>query len=691
MNYLLFISAVVEPIFYKLVYMSIVASIIGIVIFAVTRIFKNKFSPKWVSRIWLLFIFCLIVPIQFKSPFSIYNALPEDLGITFKNVNIAQDSFWMQSQLEGIDEIFNTYLNGELNAEKITEQEAEEITKNFEEDYNDYSKTYSNKKLINFLPLIWILIVLVLAVLYIIIYFSFVTKLKKSYKYDERLNRILDKCKNEMNIKRKIRIFYQDAIDMPSIFGLFKIKILINSDSEKLTDKELSYIVKHELAHYKRKDNWLNFLISILRCIYIFNPIVFFCLRKVKKDLELATDELAMKSSSTEEQQEYLKTLVILSENKPAKFLVQTLCLSDEKKNLERRIDSLKLFDKFKKNSKRIAIVSIAFVAILTVTCFTRNEEYMKKEDIEKFLSTKEDYDFSNYYIKEIVKLRDGTIDYISETYKYGNKVKVVRKYTEDNGVPTTITNYYNVADKNFEIIEDEFGKKEIKYSNNEFYADIENQNANLKESLKNYSSMDKYIYEGIQNIDGEDCFVLRAEGLHLSNFNEKLKLEIRPFIEELYISTSTGLIKKIVTDYKVFLIDAYAYSQYSYKFGNIKDEDFIIPDLSEYKDTTTDFYTKTIDFYELKDKILQNSQNSEEALNDFTMLENLPDGKWAYSYSDKYYLLNDEYVFDFIFDSYSNDEYYKLTVRQNDQKLLKLETGKLNENGELIVNTIEY
>lgn len=615
MNTFLYISALVEPVFYKLVYMSIVASIIGIVIFAITRIFKNKLSPKWVSRIWLLFIICLIIPISFKSPFSIYNAISKDLETTFSNINIAQDSFLLQGQLEGMDDVFNTYLEGEINAEKVTEQEAEQISKNYEEKYNEYAKSYSSKKFINFLPVIWATIVLIIIILYIIVYFNFISKLKKSCKEDERLNSILNNCKNEMNIKKKMKIFYQDVIDMPSIFGLFKIKILINNSSNQLTDKELSYIVKHELAHYKRKDNWLNFLISILRCIYIFNPIVFFCLRKVKKDLELATDELAMKNSSNEEQKEYLKTLVILSKNKPVKFLVQALCLSDEKKNLERRIDSLKLFDKFKKNSKRIAIVSILLVALLTITCFTRNNDYMQPKDIANFLSNKEDYDFSNCFIEEVEKLEDDSISSYIEIYKYNEKMKVVEKYTEDNGIPTTTTSYYNVSDRDFLIIEDDVGRKEVKYFNYGFdFDNIENKTKILKESLKNNLNIfgiGKYTYENIQNIDGEDCFKIVDEGIKFFNLNEDLELGLQPAINETYISINTGLIKKEVDNYKIMNMSQYCSTEYYYDFGNITDEDFAIPDLSEYTDTTTNWLTYPLDFYETKEQILECSENT--------------------------------------------------------------------------------
>ncbi len=688
MRTFLYVSVFIEQIFYRLLYMSIVASIIGVIIFIITRFLKNKISPKWISRIWLLFIISLIIPIQFKSPFSIYNIIPKDLDSTINNVTSARDSFLIQPQLDNIDNTFNIYLNGKINAKEITKEEANEITKTFEKDYEKFYETYSYKNLVNFIPLVWLILVLGIVLVYIIIYISFVFKINKTCKEDERLNSILDKCKTEMNIKRKIKIFYQDVIDMPSIFGLFKIKILINNDSKKLDDKELTYIIKHELAHYKRKDNWLNFWISILRCVYIFNPIVFFCLRKVKKDLELATDEVATRDFSADEQKEYLKTLVILSENKPVKFLVQTLCLSDEKKNLERRIDTLKLFEKFKKNSKQIAIVSIVICCILIVTCFTKGKNYINKNDIRNMLASVEEPNFSNCYIKEIERSKDGSIKSQREIYRYDDKIKVIKKYKEDNGVLTTQTNYYNISENNFFTIEDELGRKEIQIYNDEYYETIEDENKSLKRRMTN--NFYKCRYDYIPNVDGEDCYVIKEEGLKFISFNENLKLGIKPFINEIYISSNTGLIKKETYEYSAMRMSNYSSIEYFYEFGNVTEEDFKF-DISGYTDSKSDYYTFFIDFYEVKNQILQSNDNKKDALDSFTMLENLSEEEWEYSYSDKYYLLNNEYVFDLIFNNYDNDEYYKLTIEEKNKKIVKLESRKLNENKELIITTKDF
>ncbi len=70
---------ILSNIFYKIVYMSLIASIIGTIILIINKIFKNKISPKWKSRLWIIFIIMLIVPINIASKISIYNFLPIEI------------------------------------------------------------------------------------------------------------------------------------------------------------------------------------------------------------------------------------------------------------------------------------------------------------------------------------------------------------------------------------------------------------------------------------------------------------------------------------------------------------------------------------------------------------------------------------------------------------------------------------
>ncbi len=66
----------------------------------------------------------------------------------------------------------------------------------------------------------------------------------------------------------------------------------------------------HELAHYKRKDILLNKIFLIITSIYWFNPILWFCFKQIRQDMELKTDEIVLNKLPQEKQKEYAKSLV---------------------------------------------------------------------------------------------------------------------------------------------------------------------------------------------------------------------------------------------------------------------------------------------------------------------------------------------------------------------------------------------
>ena len=62
-------SCILSPIFYKLIYMSIISTFTGIIVLVTRTILKNKISPNWISRIWIVFIITLILPISVSTEY----------------------------------------------------------------------------------------------------------------------------------------------------------------------------------------------------------------------------------------------------------------------------------------------------------------------------------------------------------------------------------------------------------------------------------------------------------------------------------------------------------------------------------------------------------------------------------------------------------------------------------------------
>ncbi|WP_219710564.1 M56 family metallopeptidase, partial [Clostridioides difficile] len=66
-------------------------------------------------------------------------------------------------------------------------------------------------------------------------------------------------------------------------------------------EKELKLIFRHELIHYKRKDNFLKLIMLIVNILYWFNPICYLLKKHFNEVCELSCDELVIKGYNIDE------------------------------------------------------------------------------------------------------------------------------------------------------------------------------------------------------------------------------------------------------------------------------------------------------------------------------------------------------------------------------------------------------
>lgn len=60
-----FVLNFISPMFYKILYMSIIGIFVGLFILIIRKILDKRISPKWKCFIWLLLMLSLIVPVKF--------------------------------------------------------------------------------------------------------------------------------------------------------------------------------------------------------------------------------------------------------------------------------------------------------------------------------------------------------------------------------------------------------------------------------------------------------------------------------------------------------------------------------------------------------------------------------------------------------------------------------------------------
>lgn len=366
----------IAPIFYKLLWMSLTAVMIGFVVLLVRYFGEKRISPLWKYLLWGVMLFALLVPYRFPSPISL---MP---------ISIEQEVSYRQS-----------YDQAKLEW-KLASQEAavEQNHAQVKELGQKESRLFLTSLAVDVvLPWAWILGMILLALSLAVGRWRLLYQVKKSSRFlspDSREGSILLEAKKKLKIIREVEVLVQNHLQSPALLAGRKPLILLPEYAINLSGESLLYILMHELAHWKRKDHWLNYLLLCLQVIYWFNPLVWLLFFAIRNDMEVLNDEYVLKEIGWEHQKYYSYSLVeVLAHANRISGVPKLLCMVDGKKNVERRIQIMKQEGYFQKNKKSITIMGgiiILVLAILFLTQIPADRESMKwakslkKEEIEK-------------------------------------------------------------------------------------------------------------------------------------------------------------------------------------------------------------------------------------------------------------------------------------------------------------------
>lgn len=212
----------------------------------------------------------------------------------------------------------------------------------------------TDNNLMLYVAYLWLFVTIVIAVYTFIKYTRF-KNLVVDVSYDiedNDINCIYKNLLKELNIKKKIELRGSDELISPAGMGLFKSYIFLPDYS--YSKSELTWILKHELMHFKNKDILIKFLVLSVRIIYWFNPLVYVMSNKVNLDCELCCDESVIYNCSFNDKKEY--ALALIKSIKLSKECNRGILLTDfNRTNLEKRLESI-ISKKFK-NSVFVVII----------------------------------------------------------------------------------------------------------------------------------------------------------------------------------------------------------------------------------------------------------------------------------------------------------------------------------------------
>ncbi|HGM1529910.1 TPA: M56 family metallopeptidase [Clostridioides difficile] len=222
----------------------------------------------------------------------------------------------------------------------------------------------TDNNLMLYVVYLWLFVTIVIAVYTFIKYTRF-KNLVVDVSYDiedNDINCIYKNLLKELNIKKKIELRGSDELISPAGMGLFKSYIFL--PDYPYSKSELTWILKHELMHFKNKDILIKFLVLSVRIIYWFNPLVYVMSNKVNLDCELCCDESVIYNCSFNDKKEY--ALALIKSIKLSKECNRGILLTDfNRTNLEKRLESI-----ISKKFKNGVFVVIILCLLSSITYF---------------------------------------------------------------------------------------------------------------------------------------------------------------------------------------------------------------------------------------------------------------------------------------------------------------------------------
>lgn len=264
----------------------------------------------------------------------------------------------------------------------------------------DFSISVSRSRIFHlpaFLPYIWGLGIGILSILNLISDIKIRRIRQASLSLQNRqIRELYACCLSEMNIKKKIPLYSSAYLTSPMAAGLVKPVIILPIHMlSEFTEKEIRFILLHELTHIKHRDLFLNRFLALMQALYWYHPVVWIGLREMRKDQEVGCDLSVLSMLEENSYLDYGKTLIRFAENigRRLSFVSQ---IAGSEKEIRRRIRCIASYRKesrWKQLKSRFlltvtSLMLLAFIPVMSVNASSGSfypfyPEHMKQLDLD--------------------------------------------------------------------------------------------------------------------------------------------------------------------------------------------------------------------------------------------------------------------------------------------------------------------
>lgn len=347
-----------------------ISGIIGILLIA-KRIFKNNLSSRMQYNLWFLLLGLLLVPF-----------------IPFRLIGFPQIFSWLGSLRNSPSSNTGIAMGETIGADPTGNVNW----------MNDFTLSVNSEapSIAGYILLgIWI--VGILAMIILVIKSSLrLRNLERSALplQNKEVHRLYNHCLEEMEIHRDIPVYSTAFLKSPIIVGFLKpcIYLPIHLISD-YNESDMRYMLLHELQHYKHHDAIASYLMNLAGVIYWFNPLVWYALKEMRNDREVACDTSVLKMLEEDAYEDYGNTLINFAEKVSLTPFPFAAGLGENMKQMKRRIINIASYEQptFTKRLKGMTAFVLTAVLLLGfapfISIYAADENYYQWDSSSENIS----------------------------------------------------------------------------------------------------------------------------------------------------------------------------------------------------------------------------------------------------------------------------------------------------------------
>ncbi len=271
----------------------------------------------------------------------------------------------------------------------------------------------------------------VLDILIFIWFSGILIKIYILFKKHTYIKKFISSCPEQQsnilldNQSKLVRVVQLDIKNSPCVFNWKKPIIIL--PSLDLTNKELNYVIQHELLHISNSDLLIKHCYEFFLAIYWWNPCAYSLRRQMNQILELRVDEQMIQNFTEEEKIQYIELMIKISKQiYYKKNNSQLLAMFTSKKNslLLNRSRYILSSNNSKIETNGLFLLIVFMLGIFIQTSIVFEPYSIKESDAEYTFEIKKDNSF-------LILEKDGTY----KLYIDGNYVVTIQDIDDSSDI----------------------------------------------------------------------------------------------------------------------------------------------------------------------------------------------------------------------------------------------------------------